>query len=161
MTDAPRKEARPDDARLVHTEMIPIRWGDMDAMMHVNNTVYFRYMEQARISWIDTWVGSGAGSGGAVAKDGAIAQGGAAAQEGPVIATASCQFRRPLKYPGSIEIRLFVGQVGRASLPTYYEIRRSDDPGTVYATGDALLVWISNVTGKPVSFPAELRRRLN
>ena len=30
---------------------MPIRWGDMDAIGHVNNTVYFRYMEQARIEW--------------------------------------------------------------------------------------------------------------
>jgi acyl-CoA thioester hydrolase len=32
---------------------MPIRWGDMDAFGHVNNTVYFRYMEQARISWFE------------------------------------------------------------------------------------------------------------
>ena len=145
MTEAPRKASRPDGTKLVHTEMMPIRWGDMDAMMHVNNTVYFRYMEQARISWMETW---GGGSGGAVE------------QEGPVIATASCQFRRPLKYPGAVEIRLFAGKIGRSSLPTYYEIRRTDDPDTVYATGDALFVWISNVTGKPVQFPDELRRCL-
>ena len=31
---------------------MPIRWGDMDAMGHVNNTVYFRYMEQTRIEWL-------------------------------------------------------------------------------------------------------------
>ena len=39
--------------KLVHTMRMPIRWGDMDAMGHVNNTVYFRYIEQARISWLD------------------------------------------------------------------------------------------------------------
>ena len=130
---------------LVHTSLIPIRWGDMDAYRHVNNTVYFRYMEQTRISWIDTWGRTG----------------NATDEEGPVIATASCQFRRPLKYPGSIEIRLYAGKIGRSSLPTYYEIRRTDDPDTVYATGDALFVWISNVTGKPAAFPDELRRRLH
>ena len=32
---------------------MPIRWGDMDAFGHVNNTVYFRYMEQVRISWFE------------------------------------------------------------------------------------------------------------
>ena len=134
-----------DGTKLVHSEVIPIRWGDMDAMMHVNNTVYFRYMEQARISWMETW-GGGAG--------------GADQAEGPVIANASCQFKRPLKYPGSIEIRLFAGTIGRSSLPTHYEIRRIDDPATLYATGDALFVWISNVTGKPAAFPDTLRQRL-
>ena len=39
-----------DEKKLVHIERIAIRWGDMDAMGHVNNTVYFRYMEQARIA---------------------------------------------------------------------------------------------------------------
>ena len=151
MTVAPKIENRPGDpkicTKLVHTELMPIRWGDMDAMMHVNNTVYFRYMEQARISWMETW-GS---AGGAVSANEA---------EGPVIANAACRFKRPLKYPGSIEVRLFAGQIGRSSLPTYYEIRRTDDPATVYATGDALFVWISNVTGKPAAFPDRLRQRL-
>ena len=39
--------------RWVHTTRMPVRWGDMDAMGHVNNTVYFRYMEQARIEWLE------------------------------------------------------------------------------------------------------------
>ncbi|MGH8708962.1 MAG: acyl-CoA thioesterase, partial [Burkholderiales bacterium] len=45
-----------ESRRLAHVERIPIRWGDMDAMGHVNNTTYFRYMEQARISWFDRLV---------------------------------------------------------------------------------------------------------
>jgi hypothetical protein len=43
-----------EQRKLVHTERIEIRWGDMDAMGHVNNTVYFRYMEQARIGWFES-----------------------------------------------------------------------------------------------------------
>jgi acyl-CoA thioester hydrolase len=42
-----------DERILVYELELPIRWGDMDAMGHVNNTVYFRYMEQLRISWFD------------------------------------------------------------------------------------------------------------
>ena len=40
----------PENYSLVHRVRMPIRWGDMDAMGHVNNTVYFRYFEQARIA---------------------------------------------------------------------------------------------------------------
>ena len=47
-----------NEKKLVHTERIAIRWGDMDAMGHVNNTVYFRYMEQARIAWFESLVPS-------------------------------------------------------------------------------------------------------
>jgi acyl-CoA thioester hydrolase len=44
----------PDHKKFVHQMVIPIRWGDMDAMGHVNNTVYFRYMETVRIDWFET-----------------------------------------------------------------------------------------------------------
>jgi acyl-CoA thioester hydrolase len=46
--------------KLVHVTHIPIRWGDMDAYGHVNNTVYFRYMEQARVEWLESDLGPGA-----------------------------------------------------------------------------------------------------
>ena len=135
---------RPEGFQQVHTEVMPIRWGDMDAMLHVNNTVYLRYMEQARISWVDSW---GLGN----TADHA---------EGPVIATAGCRFRRPLKYHGSVEVRVFAGKIGRSSMPTYYELHRTDDLETLCATGEALCVWISSETGRPVSFPEPVRERL-
>ena len=47
--------------RLAHVERMPFRWGDMDAMGHVNNPVYFRYMEQARISWFEARIPDGIG----------------------------------------------------------------------------------------------------
>lgn len=43
----------PDQKKLVHQMVIPIRWGDMDVMGHVNNAMYFRYFEIARIAWWD------------------------------------------------------------------------------------------------------------
>ena len=42
----------PETKKLTHEMVIPIRWGDMDAMGHVNNTVYFRYLEIVRIDWL-------------------------------------------------------------------------------------------------------------
>ena len=39
----------PDGLNLVHEMRIPVRWGDLDAMGHVNNTIYFRYFESLRI----------------------------------------------------------------------------------------------------------------
>ena len=134
----------PDGFRQVHREVMAIRWGDMDAMLHVNNTVYFRYMEQARISWIDSWgVGNTADQ-----------------AEGPVIATAGCRFKRPLKYPGDVEVMVYAGRLGRTSMPTYYEIRRTDEPEVVYATGEALFVWVDNRSGRPAPFPEPVRAML-
>ena len=42
----------PEVKKLVFEMTIPIRWGDMDAMNHVNNTIYFRYLESCRIEWM-------------------------------------------------------------------------------------------------------------
>ena len=45
----------PEEKKLVHESIIPVRWGDMDALGHVNNAVYFRYIEQARVNWLDSF----------------------------------------------------------------------------------------------------------
>jgi hypothetical protein len=41
----------PERRILVHTSLQPIGWGDMDTLGHLNHTVCFRCMEQARIEW--------------------------------------------------------------------------------------------------------------
>jgi hypothetical protein len=47
------KQCMQSQRKLVQTCLIPIRWGDMDAYGHVNNTIYFRYMEQARVEFLE------------------------------------------------------------------------------------------------------------
>lgn len=42
----------PEKKKLVHNMLIPIRWGDMDAMDHLNNGSYFRYLESIRVDWM-------------------------------------------------------------------------------------------------------------
>lgn len=128
------------DRRLAHVERIPIRWGDMDAMGHVNNIVYFRYMEQARISWFEslaspqeTW------------RSHAI-----------VIANASCNFRRALSYPGTVEVKVFTGRPGGSSVATYYELRLEGDPEP-YADGAAVVVFVDAKSQKPIRIPEKLR----
>ena len=129
--------------RLAHVERIPIRWGDMDAMGHVNNTVYFRYMEQARISWF----------GALVPEDEAWQS------TGIVIANAICNYRRPITYPGTVEVKLFVGPPGGSSVPTYYELRVGND-ATPYADGEAVVVFIDLKLQKPARMPEDIRQRL-
>ena len=129
--------------RLAHIERIPIRWGDMDAMGHVNNTVYFRYMEQARISWFDRLVPEAE----------------AWQSTGIVIANATCNYRRAITYPGTVEVRLYVGAPGGASVPTTYELRVDDDP-VPYADGAAVVVFIDMKTQKSQRMPQAIRTLL-
>ena len=134
---------RQTDRTLAHVERIPIRWGDMDAMGHVNNIVYFRYMEQARISWFEHLV------------PGAEAW----KSTGIVIANASCNYKRAIAYPGVVEVRLYVGAPGGASVPTSYELRVDADP-VPYADGAATVVFIDMRTQKSKRIPEAIRARL-
>jgi len=127
--------------KLVHVERIPIRWGDMDAMGHVNNTVYFRYMEQARIGWFEKLVPEGA----------------AWKSHGMVIVSASCTFKRPINYPGTVEVRVLVGAPGGSSVPTFYELSLDEE---LYAEGAATVVFIDMQKQKPMRIPQAIRERL-
>ena len=129
--------------RLAHVEHIPIRWGDMDAMGHVNNTVYFRFMEQARIGWFAALV---------PARE-------AWHSTAIVIVNASCNYKRPITYPGTVEVKLHVGAPGGSSVPTYYELRVDRDP-VPYADGAAVVVFIDMKTQKPARIPEDIRNRL-
>ena len=120
---------------LVHTSFQAIRWGDMDALGHVNNTAYFQYMEQARIEWahaLDPERGSHAGG------------------TGPVIVNASCTFLLPLVYPADLEVRMHLGDPGRSSVGSFYEIWHD---GRKYAEGAAKIVWVDLASGRSVPLP--------
>jgi acyl-CoA thioester hydrolase len=129
------------EKKLVHVERIAIRWGDMDAMGHVNNTVYFRFMEQARIGWFD----------------GLVPRGEAWKGTGIVIANASCNFKRAMNYPGTVDVKVYVGAPGGSSVPTYYDLMID---GELYADGTATVVFVDMARQKPVRIPEPIRERL-
>jgi acyl-CoA thioester hydrolase len=133
-----------EERKLAHVERIPIRWGDMDAMGHVNNVTYFRYMEQARISWFDKLVPERK----------------AWKSNGIVIVNASCNFRRAMTYPGTVEVKLFSARPGGSSVATYYEMRVDEDPEP-YADGAAVVVFIDMKSQKPIRIPEEVRALLS
>lgn len=108
----------------------------MDALGHVNNTVYFRYMEQARIDWLYQQ-----------AREHGTAN---AAGSGPVIVNASCTFLEPLVCPGDCEVRMFLGELGRSGVGSFYEIWKD---GRMFASGAAKIVWIDLSSGRPTPLP--------
>ncbi|HEX6529069.1 MAG TPA: thioesterase family protein [Burkholderiales bacterium] len=125
------------EKKLVHVENIAIRWGDMDAMGHVNNTVYFRYMEQARIAWFEALVPRADAWG----------------EIGIVIVNASCNFKKPINYPGTVEVRVFAGAPGGSSVPTFYELNLNDE---TYADGAATVVFVGR-DQRPLRIPDRIR----
>ena len=130
----------PAHKKLVHTARMAIRWGDMDVMGHVNNTLYFRYLEVARIDWL--------------AKIGCPPN---PRGEGPVIVNAFCNFHKQLAYPGDIVVRMYVSNPGRSSFESWATIERADEEGTIYASGGATTVWIDATQQKSVAMPEWFR----
>jgi acyl-CoA thioester hydrolase len=126
---------------LVFQMVIPIRWGDMDAMGHVNNTIYFRYMEQTRISWFDAMGFNPDPKG-----------------EGPVIINAHCSFIKQFEYPGDVLVKHYLGEIGRSSFETRAVMTRTDNPEVVYAAGGAKCVWVNFPLQKSAPLSEEIKQ---
>ena len=133
----------PEKKKLIYQMSIPIRWGDMDAMGHVNNTVYFRYLETIRINW--------ALSIGCQPKP---------RGEGPVIVNAFCTFYKQLEYPGDVLMKMYVSDPGQTSFESWGTMERADDPGVIYAAGGATTVWVDYAAQKSMPLPDWVRKHL-
>jgi acyl-CoA thioester hydrolase len=130
----------PEHKKLVYEMTMPIRWGDMDAMGHVNNTIYFRYLETIRIEWMSS-IGCQPSPGG----------------EGPVIVNAFCNFYKQLEYPGTVLAKMFVSDPGRSTFETWCTLERAENPGPIYAAGGATTIWIDFPQQKSKPLPDWLR----
>lgn len=133
----------PQDKKLVFEATLPIRWGDMDAMGHVNNTLYFRYLEIVRIDWFRSLdcVPDPRGT-------------------GPLIVNAFCNFHKQLEFPGDIVVKMYASDPGRSSFETWATIERTDDRGVVYASGGATTVWVDFPAQKSVPIPDWFRKHI-
>jgi len=133
----------PQDKKLVFESTLPIRWGDMDAMGHVNNTLYFRYLEIVRIDWFHSLdcVPDPRGT-------------------GPLIVNAFCNFHKQLEFPGDVVVKMYASDPGRSSFETWATIERTDDPGVLYASGGATTVWVDFPAQKSVPIPDWFRGHL-
>jgi acyl-CoA thioester hydrolase len=131
----------PQDKKLVFETTMPIRWGDMDAVGHVNNTLYFRYLEIARIDWLTSL-------------DCVLRAGGT----GPLIVNAFCNFHKQLEFPGDLRVKMYASDAGRSSFESWATIERTDAPGVVYASGGATTVWVDQAAQRSVPLPDWFRR---
>ena len=123
---------------------IPVAWGDMDAFGHVNNTIYLRWFESARIAFF-----------GAVQ----IPHRDVAQTEAPILARTSCTFELPLTYPDTVRVQCTIGRVGTKSFTMLYEVH-SERHGRRAAQGDGVIVWYDYASASTVPLPEPLRQRL-
>lgn len=120
---------------------LSVRWRDLDAFNHVNNSKFLSYLEEARLRWMVTLPGHG--------MDEHVA---------PVVAAAHLNYRRPIEWPNEIDIELFVERLGNTSLSIGHRIVGADDPSALYCEGNVVMVWIHRETGQPSALPEPVRR---
>jgi acyl-CoA thioester hydrolase len=129
---------------LVHR--LSVRFRDCDPLGHVNNAVYFTYLEQARFT---LWR----------AQLGFVAKSGGVAGEGFILARAECDFRSQVRYGDELDVRLSLERVGRTSLTYAYDI--VDAPtGRLVAHASTVIVRFDFALQKPVEISPELRAQL-
>lgn len=120
---------------------LPVEWGQMDAFGHVNNIVYFRYFESARMAYFE--------------KMGMITY----MQThgiGPILGHTQCRFRIPLTYPDTIDVGARVMEVGENRFEMGYRVV-SRRHAAVAAEGTGTIVCLNYAAATKVAIPQELR----
>jgi acyl-CoA thioester hydrolase len=123
---------------------LPVQWGDQDGFGHVNNTIYFRWFESGRIAYL-TKIG--------------LMEMLESDKIGPIMATISCDFRRPITYPDTVDVGSRVTRIGNSSVGMDHVIV-SRGLGVVAAEGTSTLVVVDYRSGKSHPVPAAVRRAI-
>lgn len=119
---------------------MPLRWGDHDALNHVNNAAYLVYLQEARVQWLAEHVTDWA-----------------AHDSAPIMAAVHANYRRPITWPGEIVVQLFCERLGTSSITIAHRIVDAKDESVLYMDGNVVMVWINPATGKSVPLPEQVR----
>jgi len=119
----------------------PVQWGDQDAFGHVNNTVYFRWIETARIVYLER-IGM---------RDTTPEQ-----PLGPILASIGCNYRRQTRYPDTIWTGVRVTRLGRSSIAMEHKLW-SEEQQAVVADGQATVVMFDYAQNASCPTPPDVR----
>lgn len=95
------------DLPLIPPVDLDVRWGDMDAFQHVNNTVYLRWCESARLVFFETT---------------GLIRSQKETGIGPILASIQCRFRSPVLYPDTIQVRTYLTRLGDQDFELRHEL---------------------------------------
>ena len=122
----------------------PVAWGDMVAFGHVNNTVFFRWFETARIAFLEAIAFTAGGDEGV----------------GPILHSTSCRFRSPVTYPDTVVVAVRTVTVDEDRFTHEYRVVRADTRKVV-AEGDGVVVSYDYGAGRKAPIPAEVRAAID
>ncbi|MFP4306434.1 MAG: acyl-CoA thioesterase [Desulfococcaceae bacterium] len=123
---------------------IPVAWGEMDAFGHVNNIIYFRYFESARIAYFDH-----------VGYEALMEEEGL----GPILAATSCRYRVPLTFPDTVSVGARVASVDTDRFRMEYRVV-SHKHQKLAAEGDGDVVSYNYREGAKAPLPDAVRLRI-
>lgn len=123
---------------------IPVAWGEMDALQHVNNIVYFRYFESARIAYFEKlrfWE--------------FMNQTGV----GPILASIQCKFKIPLTYPDTVSVGTRIPSIEQDRFVMEYRAV-SHKSQAIAAEGESVVVSYNYRESKKTPLPEEMKQRI-
>lgn len=126
---------------------IPVQWGEMDSLRHVNNSRYLTWFESARIAYFEALRG-------ALPALGASVGGG---EVGPILASVTCDYLRPVSYPATVKVGARVSEIGNSSVRMEYAVERADKPDEIHARGTSVIVLVKYATMEKVRVPDDVR----
>ena len=121
----------------------PVRWGDMDALGHVNNTHFFRWFEESRIALFD-----------AIGLQSTTPSG-----VGPILAHTACDFLQPVTWPQTIRVAAYITRIGTTSFTMQHTATRLSD-GAPVAKGIGVVVLVDYDAGQPSPLASSIRSEL-
>jgi len=123
---------------------IPVAWGEMDAFGHLNNVVYFRYLESGRVAFLralgDVEFMGGTGI-------------------GPILASVQCRFKAPVTFPDTLIVGTRLRDLGADRFTMEHRLV-SRQLGRVVAEGEGLVVAYDYATGSKTPIPPQVRASL-
>src|SRR4051812_18879279 len=137
---------QPEFGRWPITVELPVAWGEMDASGHVNNAVYLRWFESARIAYFD--------------RLGLLARMDSE-RVGPMLARATIDYRRQVRYPDTVKVSCTVLRVGTSSFVMRYRLTCGAHGAEVAAEGESVVVIVDLRTGQKLLVNEGLRAQIS
>jgi acyl-CoA thioester hydrolase len=124
---------------------LPILWGNQDAFGHVNNVVYFRWCESARVAYLnDTGLQA------------LMSQ----ANLGPILASITCDFLRQLNFPDTVRIGARITRIGTKSVTMEHAIY-ADSLQAIAAKATSVIVLFDYAQQKSCAIPDKVRELID
>ncbi|MFX1363833.1 MAG: acyl-CoA thioesterase [Promethearchaeota archaeon] len=125
-------------------EEIPVRWGDMDARGHVNNTIYYRYFESTRIALFRFFD---------------IYEEPTAVLIGPILSYQACYYKAPLTYPDTLYVGAKITNVEGSRIKIKHSIF-SEKLNKIAAEGEAHIIWYDYENKQKAKISEDLKEKL-